>query len=72
MVLAIGETYAFKKYGSKLYTVPFPGCEHKVMYTDDYLECLARHYTATIYHYSGTAKMGPYWDKEAVVNPELK
>jgi hypothetical protein len=27
---------------------------------------------ATIYHYSGTAKMGPPDDPEAVVNHELK
>lgn len=33
---------------------------------------LYRHYTTTIYHYSGTAKMGPPTDPEAVVNHELK
>ena len=49
-----------------------PGCRHLALYTDEYWECLARHYTATIYHPVGTCKMGPYWDPGAVVDPELK
>lgn len=35
-------------------------------------ECMIRHYTTTIYHPVGTAKMGPYWDPEAVVDPQLR
>jgi len=33
---------------------------------------ICRHYTVTIYHHSGTAKMGPASDPEAVVDPRLR
>ena len=70
--LVLSETKAFQKMGSVFYKKIFPGCEHTEYFTDPYWECLARHYTETIYHYSGTAKMGPYWDPDAVVDPELR
>ena len=70
--VALSQTQAFRRFNSRLYDVPIPGCEHIPMLTDEYWTCLARHYTATIYHPCGTAKMGPYWDPEAVVDPELK
>ncbi len=72
MSLVMSETKAFQKLGSAFYKQVFPGCEHTEFFTDAYWECLARHYTETIYHYSGTAKMGPYWDPDAVVDPELR
>jgi glucose dehydrogenase (acceptor) len=72
LVVLMSETKAFKKLGSYIYTKPFPGCEQHVIFSDPYWECLVRHYTETIYHYSGTAKMGPFWDPEAVVDPELR
>lgn len=33
---------------------------------------MARHYTQTIYHPVGTCKMGPKYDKWAVVDPRLR
>lgn len=63
---------AFKKLGSSLYEVIMPGCYHVKPWSDDYWECLARHASFTIYHPCGTAKMGPYWDPDAVVDPQLK
>merc|ERR1719187_2115094 len=62
--MALSETRAFQRFGTRLYTRPMPGCEHLSLWTDEYWECLARHYTSTIYHPVGTAKMGPYWDPE--------
>ena len=38
----------------------------------DYWRCYARYYTMTIYHPSGTCKMGPASDKMAVVDPRLR
>ncbi|KAF0307053.1 Glucose dehydrogenase [FAD, quinone] [Amphibalanus amphitrite] len=72
IAVAIGETQAFKRLGAEFYKVPMPGCIHTALWTDEYWECLARYYTSTIYHPVGTAKMGPYWDPEAVVDPELR
>lgn len=70
--VALGQTEAFKRLGARFYDVPMPGCVHTALWTDEYWECLARHYTSTIYHPVGTAKMGPYWDPEAVVDPQLR
>lgn len=49
-----------------------PGCEHTELWSDEYWACICRFYTTTIYHYSGTAKMGPPTDPGSVVNHELK
>ena len=70
--MKLGQTYAFKKFGARFHHIPIPGCEYYHVGSDDYFACLARHYTATIYHPAGTCKMGPYWDPTAVVDPQLK
>lgn len=72
IAVALSRTASFRKYGSELNPTPFPGCKHIPLYTDPYWECMIRHYSATIYHPVGTCKMGPYWDPEAVVDPQLK
>ncbi|CAG0886103.1 unnamed protein product [Cyprideis torosa] len=72
LVVVMAETKAFRKFGSVIYKKHFPGCEAYELFTDPYWECVVRSYTETIYHYSGTAKMGPYWDPYAVVDPELR
>lgn len=68
--VSLSKTPAFKHYKSKF--LPFPDCNHIPIHTDLYYECMIRHYSATIYHPVGTAKMGPYWDEEAVVDPDLR
>ncbi|XP_037037098.1 glucose dehydrogenase [FAD, quinone] isoform X3 [Bradysia coprophila] len=40
--------------------------------TDDYWECYIRHMSTTLYHPTGTAKMGPETDAESVVDSELR
>lgn len=62
----------FYRLGTKLYNKPLPGCEGFRPRSAKYWECYLRHMTLTIYHYSGTTKMGPYWDPEAVVDPQLR
>lgn len=63
---------ALQKIGTKLHTIPIPACKHFGFGTRAYWECQARQFTFTIYHYSGTAKMGPKSDKTAVVDPRLR
>lgn len=70
--IAVGLTPPYRKYNSRLYETIFPGCEIYTFLSDEYLACVARTYTATIYHPVGTAKMGPPWDPTAVVDPELR
>jgi len=57
------EPKGMKKIGSRLLRLPFPGCEsHEFTFekiSDEYLECLARHATMTLYRYCGTAPIGP-------------
>ncbi len=40
--------------------------------SDDYFDCLLRHWTHTIYHPVGTCKMGPSSDPYSVVDAQLK
>lgn len=70
--IAVGLTPPFQKMNARLIETVFPGCEHYQMWSDEYLACVARTYTATIYHPIGTAKMGAPWDPTAVVDPELR
>ena len=71
--IALTKTKAFRKYGAKIWEGrKIPGCEHFKLWSDEYLECLARHYTNTIYHHSGSVKMGPASDPGAVVDSRLR
>ncbi|XP_050465868.1 glucose dehydrogenase [FAD, quinone] [Cataglyphis hispanica] len=70
--VALSRTNAFKRFGSELNSQQFPGCKHIPMFTDEYWECMIRHYSVTIYHPVGTCKMGAYSDPEAVVDPQLR
>lgn len=68
--VALSKTPAFKKYGSQMRK--FPDCDHLPEASDAYYECMIRLYSVTIYHPVGTCKMGPYWDQDAVVDPQLR
>lgn len=72
IAVALSRTQAFRRFGSEVNSKHFPGCKNIRMYSDQYWECMIRHYTVTVYHPVGTCKMGPYWDPEAVVDPELR
>ncbi|CAO1423124.1 unnamed protein product [Diamesa hyperborea] len=63
---------AMQAIGASLLSIPVPGCESTTYDSDDYWECYMRHMTFTIWHYSGTARMGPASDPTAVVSPTLK
>ncbi|XP_017773008.1 PREDICTED: glucose dehydrogenase [FAD, quinone]-like [Nicrophorus vespilloides] len=62
---------AFKKIGAKLNSIPLDECPYKFM-SDDYVRCMCRTLTLTVYHYSGTCKMGPKYDETSVVDDRLK
>ncbi|XP_032582070.1 glucose dehydrogenase [FAD, quinone] [Drosophila sechellia] len=63
---------AFKAIGAHLLEKRIPNCAKYKWRSSAYWACYARHFTFTIYHYSGTAKMGPRTDPSAVVDTRLR
>jgi choline dehydrogenase len=68
----LSNTVVFKDAGVSLDTKPLPSCAHLEFGSDEYWACLARNYTDTLHHFSGTCKMGPDSDPEAVLDPQLR
>ncbi|XP_022115817.1 glucose dehydrogenase [FAD, quinone] [Pieris rapae] len=64
-------TQAFQKYGTRLNSIPFPGCEQLSFDSDEYWECAIMQTSITLDHQVGTCKMGPKGDPTAVVSPRL-
>lgn len=72
IAMNISDQPAMQRFGSRPHTIPLPGCRHLELFSDEYWECSLRQFTFTIYHPTGTAKMGPSWDPGAVVDPRLR
>ncbi|XP_014664301.1 PREDICTED: glucose dehydrogenase [FAD, quinone]-like [Priapulus caudatus] len=70
--LQFAETKALKAIGVKLRDQIVPGCEKHEYKSDNYWDCAVRTVTATIYHPTGTCKMGAINDQTAVVDPQLR
>lgn len=71
-VKELENTNSFKRIGAKLVKIPLKNCDRFKYNSDEYWECFMRHFSFTIYHYCGTAKMGPSSDPKAVVDATLK
>ncbi|XP_011501809.1 PREDICTED: glucose dehydrogenase [FAD, quinone] [Ceratosolen solmsi marchali] len=72
IAMEISNSSAFQRFGSRPLTIKMPGCQPFPFDTYEYWECAIRHFTFTIYHPTGTCKMGPKTDKTAVVDPRLR
>ncbi|XP_048487320.1 glucose dehydrogenase [FAD, quinone] [Plutella xylostella] len=70
--VSLEETEAFRASGAYFVRTPVEACAHHHWGTYEYFFCLLVQYTSTIYHPAGTCKMGPNWDKDAVVDPRLR
>lgn len=66
------QTKAFRDHGMEEVYLDIPECKKLTRGSDAYYECLVRHLSTTLYHPTGTAKMGPASDKEAVVDSRLR
>ncbi|KAL0126566.1 hypothetical protein PUN28_005139 [Cardiocondyla obscurior] len=60
-----------QKLHSQLVNITYSECNYKYD-SDAYWECLIRMLSTTLFHQSGTCKMGPIGDPTAVVDPKLK
>ncbi|KAF5286211.1 hypothetical protein FQA39_LY16381 [Lamprigera yunnana] len=69
---ALSQTPTMRKLNARINPYKIPGCERYDFLSEKYWGCQARHYTLTIYHPVGTAKMGPDSDRMAVVDHRLK
>lgn len=49
-----------------------PECDVYTFSSDDYWKCYIKYFTTTLWHPTGTCKMGPASDPDAVVGPNLK
>jgi len=65
-------TGPMRSLDARILETPLPGCAQHVFDTDAYWKCAARQISFTIYHLSGTCKMGPATDPTAVVDPRLR
>ncbi|XP_014661849.1 PREDICTED: glucose dehydrogenase [FAD, quinone]-like [Priapulus caudatus] len=72
ITVKFAETKAFQAIGAKLRDQIVPGCEKHAYKSDSYWDCTVRTVTATIYHPTGTCKMGAANDQTAVVDPQLR
>ncbi|CAG2171000.1 unnamed protein product [Oppiella nova] len=69
LALKVAKTPALRAYNAQPFQTTFPGCEGLELYSEPYLRCMARVYTITSWHPSGTCKMGFKTDPSAVVDP---
>ncbi|XP_072934502.1 glucose dehydrogenase [FAD, quinone]-like [Epargyreus clarus] len=68
----LNDTESFKRAGLQLHWFEHDDCKKYEQTSDDYIACVAKEMTFTLYHPSGTAKMGPGDDTSAVLDPELR
>ncbi|XP_065371900.1 glucose dehydrogenase [FAD, quinone] [Calliphora vicina] len=72
LILKLTQTKAMRRIGTQFNRNPFLGCEQHPFASDEYWKCCLRLYGSSLQHQSGTCKMGPRSDTEAVVDPQLK
>lgn len=65
------ETKIFKEHEGEIVQFELKECDQFPRTTDTFWECYTRHMTITVYHPSGTAKMGKSDDESSVVDAKL-
>lgn len=70
--IELTKTKALQEFGSSLLPEAVSGCQDLKTDSNEYWECAIRTLTMSVWHYSGTAKMGPNNDTSAVVDERLR
>lgn len=65
-------TTSFNTHEIKEIKFDIPECDVYEFASDDYLRCYIRYFSSTLYHPTGTCKMGNHDDQSTVVDPSLK
>ncbi|XP_069698988.1 glucose dehydrogenase [FAD, quinone]-like [Periplaneta americana] len=68
----LSQTSVLRNMRYSLDITPVPGCEALRFGSFAYWNCAIIQTTKTIYHPAGTCKMGPSFDRSAVVDPQLR
>lgn len=66
------KTNAMMRHGSEMLRVDYRACAGLEWDSDAYWRCAIRQTGTTCYHVTGTCKMGPQEDLDAVVDPQLR
>lgn len=66
------ESETFKENDVNIIKLNLPECDNFKYKSDEYWQCYSRMMSTTLYHPTGTAKMGQVTDKDSVVDPTLK
>lgn len=66
------KTNAMMRHGAEMLRVEYQACAGLEWDSDEYWTCAIHQTGTTCYHVTGTCKMGPQEDPEAVVDPQLR
>ncbi len=68
----LASTEAFRSKGMRMADADVRSCPGMDPFSDEYWECHVRHWLVSVYHLSGTCRMGPAGDAGAVVDSRLR
>lgn len=72
IALSLGNTTAMAKYNIALSNTPLAACSRYPFLSNDYWGCAVRQDTGPENHQAGSCKMGPAFDRTAVVDARLR
>lgn len=72
LLLKLIETKVMRSLNARLATPTLPQCAQNPAWTDPWIKCALEYLTQSIFHHSGTCKMGPASDRMAVVDERLR
>ncbi|KAF5272022.1 hypothetical protein FQR65_LT05003 [Abscondita terminalis] len=68
----VAKTKAFEAHKPEFVRLDLENCRRFVSDSDDYWKCAFKDIATTLYHLTGTCKMGRVNDRDAVVDPRLR